>query len=224
MEIVICALLAYLLSGFAQVIKDLSVRAMDRPMWAMNPTLGKAIMVTLTWPSRPMILLTRSSLVEIAQWVAFRLLGFLIQMTVLTAFIWGAYAIAGLVFESFFLKFALATVIAFFGLFFVLPLISLIMVPVTLLLALLLTFLFPKSSKAHAIDIRWCQTCKHHRKVPEYEDTMKGLWQEKSMPRSDKLPCKIALETSNVWKAYYETDPKSRSLFPKDCQLFERQA
>jgi len=223
MEIVICALLAYLLSGFAQVIKDLGVRAMDRPVWAMNPTLGKAIMVALTWPSRPMILLAQSSPAEIAQWVAFRLLGFLIQMTVLTVFIWGAYAIAGLVFESFFLKFVLAAVIAFIGLFLVLPLISLIMVPVTLLLALPLTFLFPKSGKAPAVDIRWCRTCKHHRKIPEYEDTMKGLWQEESIPRSDKLPCKIVLETSQIWEAYYETEPRSRALFPRDCLFFEKQ-
>ena len=222
MEIVICAILAYLLSGVSQVLKDLGGRVIDRPMWATNPTLGKALMVALTWPSRPV--LASYLFGQFARAVAFGVLGVLIQMTALSAFIWASYAVAGLVFESFFFKLAFAAVIAFFGSLFVLPLVTLIMMPVTLLLAWPLDLLFPQASKTPAKEIRWCRTCKHYRKVPEYEDTMKGLWHEKSMPRSDKLPCKIALETSNLWEAYYETDPKSRSLFPKDCQLFERQA
>ena len=222
MEIVICALLAYLLSGISQVIKDLGGNVIDRPMWAMNPTLGKTITVALTWPSRPILASHTSG--QFARAVAFGVLGVLIQMTVLTAFIWASYAVAGLVFEGFIFKLILAAVIAFIGSLFVLPLVTLIMVPVTLLLAWPLDLLFPQASRSSVKDIRWCRTCKHYRKVPEYEDTMKGLWKKESMPRSDKLPCKIALETSQVWEAYYETEPKSRALFPKDCPFFEKQA
>lgn len=223
MEIIISALLAYVLSGISQVTKDLGGNVIDRPMWAMKPTLGKAILVAITWPTRP-ILEGSYSTGQLARSIVFGGLGVVTQMTVLTAFIWGAFTLAGLVFENLALQLILATVIAFIGSLFVLPLVSLLMVPITLLLAWPLDLLFPLKSNTPVQDIHWCRTCKHHRKVSEYEDTMKGLWHEESRPRSDKLPCKIVLETSQVWDAYYETEPKSRTLFPKDCPFFERQA
>ena len=52
MKIIVCAILAYLLTGVSQVIEDLSGRTIDRPMWAMGPTLWEAIFVVLTWPTR----------------------------------------------------------------------------------------------------------------------------------------------------------------------------
>lgn len=223
MEIIISALLAYVLSGISQVTKDLGGRVIDRPMWAMEPTLGKAILVGLTWPTRP-VLEGSYSTGQLARSIVFGGLSVVTQMAVLTAFIWGSYTLAGLVFENFAFQIILATVIAFIGSLFVLPLVSLLMMPITLLLAWPLDLLFPLKSETPAKNINWCRTCKHHRKVSEYEDTMKGLWREESMPRSDKLPCKIVLETSQVWEAYYETEPKSRALFPKNCPQYEHQA
>lgn len=144
------------------------------------------------------------------------------QMTVLAAFIWGAYTLAGLVFDNFSLQLILAAAIAFIGSLFVLPLVSILMMPVTLILAWPLDLVFPPKNEAQASKIQWCRTCKHHRKVSDYEDTTKGLWCDTSMPRIDKLPCRIVLETSQAWKAYYETAPRSRSLFPKNCPHYER--
>ena len=112
----------------------------------------------------------------------------------------GAYALAGLVFGNFALRLLLAAVIAFIGSLFVLPLASLLMMPVTLILAWPLDLLFPLKSEVQDNQIKWCRTCRHHREVSDYEDTIKGLWHEASMPRSDKLPCKIVLETSQVWR------------------------
>ena len=74
-------------------------------------------------------------------------------------------------------------------------------------------------------DIHWCCNCKHYRKVAEYEDIWKGLWREQSAPSREKIPCKIVLKTFEVWNAYYDkTDPKDRTLFPKGCSFFEKQA
>lgn len=154
--------------------------------------------------------------------MAFGMLGVVTQMTVLTAFIWGAYALAGLAFDNFAFQLTLALVIAFIGSFFVLPLASLLLMPMVLILAWPLDLLFPLKSDVQVKEIKWCRTCKHHRKVSDYEEIMKGLWRETSMPRSDKLPCKIVLETTQVWKTYYETEPKLRSLFPKECPQYER--
>jgi len=221
MEIIVSALLAYLLSGISQVTKDLGGRTIDRPMWAMRPTLGKAIFVALTWPTRP-IIEGRYSTGQLGRSIVFGGLGVFTRMAVLTAFIWGAYVLAGLVFDNFALQLILAAVIAFIGSLFVLPLASLLMMPINLILAWPLDLLFPLKNEVQAKEIKWCRICKHYRKVSEYEDTMKGLWRETSIPRSDKLPCKIVLETSQVWEAYYETEPKSRSLFPKDCPQYEQ--
>lgn len=55
MEIIGSAILAYLISGISQVTKDLGGHTIDRPMWAMRPTLGKAIFVALIWPTNPII-------------------------------------------------------------------------------------------------------------------------------------------------------------------------
>jgi hypothetical protein len=110
------------------------------------------------------------------------------------------------------------------GALFVLPLIRLIMVPLTLIVAWPLDLLFPLKESKDAQTTKWCRNCKHHRKSKEYEDIMKGLWRSKTMPRSDKLPCNIALETSDVWERYYSSELSSRTLFPKDCTFFEKLA
>ena len=177
MEIIVSAILAYLLSGISQATKDLGGNVIDRPMWAMRPTLGKAILVALTWPARPIIDGSYST-GQLGRSIVFGMLGVLTQMAVLTAFIWGAYALASLVFDNFALQLILAAVIAFIGSLFVLPLVSLLMMPITLIIAWPLDFLFPLKSEAQAKakEIKWCRTCKHHRKVSDYEDTMKGLW------------------------------------------------
>lgn len=221
MEIIISAVLAYVLAGISQVTKDLGRNVVDRPIWAMEPTLGKVILFALTWPMRSLIdgfYLTG----QFARSMVFGVFGVVTQITVLTAFIWGSYSIAGLVFENLAFQLVLAAVIAFISSIFVLPLVSLLMIPITLLIAWPLDLLFPIKNKVSVNDINWCRTCKHHRKVSEYENTMTGLWREESIPRSDKLPCKIVLETSKVWEAFYETDSKSRSLFPKNCTHYEK--
>ncbi|MFZ2171580.1 MAG: hypothetical protein WAW61_18320 [Methylococcaceae bacterium] len=221
MEIIISALLAYVLAGVSQVTIDLGGNVNSRPMWAWEPTLGKAILVAIIWPTRPVI---DNYSTGHARSIVFGVLGFVTKMTVLTAVIWGSYTIAGLAFENFAFQLILAAVIAFIGSLFVLPIISLLMIPITLLLAWPLDLLFPVKSKTSVNDINWCRTCKHYRKVSEYEDIMEGyLCSAKSMPRSDKLPCKIVLETSQVWEAFYKIKPKSRALFPKNCPHYEKQ-
>lgn len=218
MEIAICALLAYIFLGVSQVTKDLGASVMERPIWAMSPTWGKVILFALTWPYRFVIESSDAS-GRLARAIAFGVLDFATKMAVLTAFIWGSYTVAGLIFENLAFQLLLSAVIALVGSFIVLPLATLAMIPVTILLAWPLDILFPLKSNSSGKDIDWCRSCRHYRKVSEYEDSMHG---EDSIPRSDKLPCKIVLETSMVWEAYYEAEPKARSLFPKNCPRFER--
>lgn len=153
MEIVVSAILAYLLSGISQVTKDLAGRVIDRPMWAMRPTLGKAILVALTWPTRQ-IIGGHYSTGQLGRAIVFGVLGVITQMAVLTAFIWGAYALASLVFDNFAFQLILAAVIALIGSLFVLPLASLLMMPITLILAWPLDLLFPLKSEAQTSKIK----------------------------------------------------------------------
>ena len=143
MEIVICALLAYVLSGVLRVSKDLGKKVISRPAWTTNATAGKIIMAALGWPIDPIVEATRAS-GQFARSLAFGLLGVTVQMITVTAYIWFSYAIAGVVFDVFELQLALAAVIVAAGSFSVLPLMTYIMAPVTLLFAWPLSLLFPK--------------------------------------------------------------------------------
>jgi hypothetical protein len=158
---------------------------------------------------------------SLARAIAFGLIGVGSQMAVLTGFIWGCLAISGSLFTSPIGQVIAVAVLLIVASPIVLPLLSIIMVPVTLVIAWPLDLIFPdRRDKAAARSIRWCRTCAHYRKSKEFEDSLGGLWHAASMPRSDKLPCKIPVETSDVWAAYFSTEPKARTLFPKDCRSF----
>ncbi len=149
MEIVICILLAYVLSGVSRVTKDLGKNVINRPIWAMNPTLDKIILAAISWPIRPIIEASQSS-GQLARSVAFGLLAVLLQMLTFTVYIWCSYTIACLVFENFTLRIALSTVVVFVGSFFILPLMTFIMAPISLLLAWPLALLFPRKNNSPA--------------------------------------------------------------------------
>jgi len=214
-ELVISAFLAYALSGISQVFNDLSGHVKDRPVWTMHPTLGMALFVGATWITRPFYK------GQTGRQFAFGLLAVTLQMVILTGFIWGCIVAANQFFDSTFLRIATAAVLMVIGALVVLPLISVLMMPLTLLIAWPLNLLFPLKRSSDVQRIKWCRTCKHHRKSREYEDTLSGLWHSDSMPRSDKLPCKIALETAGVWTRYFSSEPSSRTLFPNDCPSYE---
>lgn len=146
MEIIICAILAYLLSGFSQVMKDLGGSPIDRPMYAHEPKLWQVVIVTLTWPYTPVVE-TRYSTGSLGRSIVFGGLRVVVQMSVLTAFIWWTYVLAGSVFDNFVLQLALAAVIAFIGSFLVLPLVTLLIMPIILILGWPLDLLFPLKVK-----------------------------------------------------------------------------
>jgi len=222
MELVLSVLLAYIVYGISQVTDDLLGRAIDRPMWAMRPTLGKALFVAATWFTRPFLESCPTN--PVVRGIAASLLSVTLPMVVLTGFIWCCIAAANYVFDSTFLRVAATAVLMLILAPFVLPLITILMLPLTLLILWPLDLLFPLRENIDTQTLTWCRTCKHHRKSKEYEDIFSGLWRSKSMPRSDKLPCNIALETSDVWKRYFSSEPKSRSLFPKDCPSYGKRA
>jgi hypothetical protein len=224
MKLTISIILAYVLSGVSQVMKDIGGRSLERPLWTTKPTFGKAILVATTWFTLPFIENVHPH-GQVARGIAFGSLGVVVQMCFLTGFIWCCITISMYLFGSPVLQVISSAILIIIGALIVIPLLSLLMVPVIAVVALPLDLFFPiKREKSDYQEIKWCKSCKHHRKSKEYEHIMRGLWRSTAFPRSDKLPCSITLETSGVWKSYFDSEPKSRSLFPKECPFFERRA
>jgi hypothetical protein len=223
MRIAISAGLAFLLLGIEQVIQDLGTSPIDRPLWVMQPTLGMAIFVAATWWTRSSLTLIHSN-GQKARGIAFGIFGVIGQMSILTGFIWLCISIATHIFDSIILQVVSTAVFIAIGALLVLPLVNLIMIPLSLIVAFPLDWLFPLKGRNDGRVAECCPNCKHYRKSKDFADFIGGSWQSKTMPRSDKLPCNIALETSDVWERYYSCEPSSRTLFPNDCPFFERRA
>lgn len=218
MRIAISVMLAFVLSGIAEVVQDLRSRPIDRPMWVTQPTLGKAILIAVTWFTTPFLKVYYST-GQKARAVAFGTLAAIGQMSILTGLIWLCISAATHVFDSAILQVVSTTVFIVVGFLFVLSLANLILLPLmTLIVGWPLDLLFPLKGRNDGRAIEWCPNCKHHRKSRDFGDFMGGLCQSKIMPRSDKLPCSIALETSSVWEQYYSSEPGSRTLLRRFCR------
>jgi len=222
MDVLACALFAYVLCGISRVLKDLSINGTARPLWALEPTLGRAILVVIGWPVRPIVEAYASSR-QIARSIVFGLLSIVTQMLVLTGYIWLSHEIAKLVFENFILEIILTLVIAVFGAFIALPIGTAVLTPIIFLVSIPLNFLFPLKNNFVANEMRWCGTCAHHKKLEEYEDSLQGLWLAEAMPPAEFIPCTVVQDTAHVWMAFYKTERGSRTLFPENCPQYERQ-
>lgn len=221
MDVFACALFAYVLCGISRVLKDLSINGITRPLWALEPTLGRAVLVVIGWPVRPIAEAYASSR-QIARSVVFGLLSIVTQMIVLTGYIWLSHEIAKLAFDNFILEIILTVVIAVFGAFIAIPIGTAVLTPIIFLVSIPLNFLFPLKNTIRVDEMQWCRTCKHHKYVEKYEDPTQGLWLAETMPLTDSLPCKIVHDTSHVWVVHYKTECESRTLFPENCHQYER--
>lgn len=224
MEIAISIALAFAISGISQVGKDLSGSPLHRPFWTHRPTFGAMLFVGITWFLRPIPESRSRRRGQLARGVAFGLLSAAVQMTTLATFVFGCISLAQHFFDSRIAAFAASGVLMIVGSFIVLPIISVLMVPVTLLVSIPLDLLFPLKDSPSRENVFWCRTCAHHRRSREYEDLLHGLWRSEVMPRSDKLPCTIPLETADTWRQYFATPQSARTLFPKGCPSFESRA
>jgi hypothetical protein len=224
MRLAISIILAYLVTGAAQVIKDITSSPMDRPAWARRPTFGVAMLLMLTWCIRTFAENTTHTRGHVdARGIAFGFATIIVQVGLLAAFIWCCIAFATYLFGNAVLQIIVSAVFIVVGSLIAIPLLNLLAVPVAIIVALPLEVAFPlKKEKSASQEEKWCKTCKHYRKSREYENIMRGLWRSAVLPQSDKLPCSIVSGTSGVWKRHFESEQKTRSLFPKGCSFFER--
>jgi len=218
-KITISIALAYLLAGISQVTEDLGATPVDRPFWAIRPTLSKALFVGATWIARPFQKAGHSN--QIAREIAFGLFSVTLHLAVLTGFIWCCITASAYLFDNVALQVVAIVVLLIVGTRFLMPWLNLLLMPLTWIVALPLDLLFPLKEQVDVQQIRWCKNCRHHRKSAQYEDIIHGLWRSNSKPQGGDLPCNITLETSEVWERYFLSKPEIRTLYPKDCAFFE---
>jgi len=222
MLILLSLLLAYGLAGLSQVSDDLGADLISKPAWARRPTLGMLLLVMATWPIRPIQNAGYSD--NAPRSIAFALLGVLVTVLATAGLIWGCLRLTVFLTPNLYLEVALS-----FGfvvsLRLLAPILNLVLMPVTLLLAAPLDFLFPLKVRVRKEDkeeegVVICIDCQHFKTGMKFA-VRGGPWQSKTMPSIDQLPCKIASETVQTWTDFFSTDPQSRFQYPINCPRFQ---
>jgi len=219
-NITISFVLAYLLAGISQITEDLAADPLSKPMWALRPTFGMMLFVGMTWFTRPFVEALHEQ--QVARSVTFAALKLLLPFAMTVALVWVCIAASEYWFENLALRILAVAVLLLLGARFVAPWLSLLMLPLTWIIALPIDLLFPLKKSGRTQEIKWCKNCEHHRSSERYEDIIRGLSRSKTMPRTSDLPCNIADEASDVWARYFRLEPDSRALYPKDCPYFHR--
>lgn len=70
--------------------------------------------------------------------------------------------------------------------------------------------------------IQWCKTCKHFKKVREFDKTIDGLWRAKTIPDASQIPCQILKETNNIWEDFFGLEESKRTLYPNNCPFWTK--
>jgi hypothetical protein len=60
----------------------------------------------------------------------------------------------------------------------------------------------------------WCKTCKNFRKVKRWSLTFS---EPKELLDTSKVPCKIYIQTQEVWEKYFNLPLSDRRLYPHNC-------
>lgn len=154
-NITISLVLAYVMLGVSQVTEDLSTDPISKSMWALRPTFGKMVLVAATWFTRPFIEAMHTE--QVARGVAFAVLKVIVPFAMLVAFTWICIIASEYWFDNLALRILTVAVLLIVGGRFVLPWVNLLMMPLSLIIALPIDWLFPlkKTDKTKDVgDIR----------------------------------------------------------------------
>jgi hypothetical protein len=144
MRLITSIILAYILTGLSQVWRDLFSSPLDKPGWAIQPTLGTAIFVAIAWVTRPILENIASARGQIARGIAFGLTGIFVQMCFVTGFIWCCISASVYFLDNIILQVIVAGLFILVGGLIVMPIVTLLMVPVIFIVAIPLDLIFPR--------------------------------------------------------------------------------
>jgi hypothetical protein len=140
----ISIVLAYVLTGLSHAMKDLGSSRIDKPSWARQPTLGNALFVAVTWVTRPFIENIIQARGQVARGIAFGLTGVLVQMCLVTAFIWCCISVPVYFLDNIILQSIVAGLLILVGTLIVMPIVALLTVPLVGIVAMPLDLFFPR--------------------------------------------------------------------------------
>lgn len=144
MRLALSIILAYVLTGLSHVMKDLGSSPIDKPSWTRQPTLGMALFVAVTWVTRPFIENIVQARGQVGRGIAFGLAGVLVQMCLLTGFIWCCISISVYFLDNLLLQGILSGLLILVGALIVMPIVTLLTVPVVGVIAIPLDLFFPR--------------------------------------------------------------------------------
>lgn len=134
----ISIVVAYLLTGFSYAMKDLSGPVLSRPVWSLSPTFGMLAVYIFLWPISQVYRRHPRSKRE----VFFSLLLSVLQMALITGFVWCCFSFSVYVFDNTVIEIIGSVVFLLIGIRFVLPFVNLAAIPVLMLILLPLKLLF----------------------------------------------------------------------------------
>jgi len=213
--VVLSCVLSYVFCGLAYVSESLRADALSMPGWAHQPTLRKILLFGTIWP-----------LPEIANApsVAFGTFTAALQFVVVGLIAWCCIGVSTFLFANIGLQILSVAVLLFISGRFLLPWVGSLLAVLAGIIILPISLVLPSKDKSVNRNIHWRKNCTHYRKSARYEKIPGGLYLAETMPPTDDLPCEIAKEALDVWAYHFDLELKSRTLYPKDCRLFEPRA
>lgn len=143
MKLFLSFIIAYLIFGIHRVIEDLSAHFLNKPGWALQPTIGKIVFIALVWPFISFVRGPNGRSVGIVRKIVFWLPGFIIPMCFMASYIWGCISITDLFIQNLLLEIIACSILFLLGGVFIFPLMNLLMLPATAIVAGFLSLLFP---------------------------------------------------------------------------------
>jgi hypothetical protein len=138
-------LLSYALQGLAEVTDGLTAETLKKPLWAFQPTSGKMFLAGATWPMAAIANAYVGNPSEESRAVAFALLGIAMRLAPLAAMIWGSIRLAQYSTNNVYLE--VAVVVGFLAVLrFVMPVVTLLLMPLSFVLAATVDLLFRKKT------------------------------------------------------------------------------
>lgn len=209
--------ISYFCAGLFSVIADLNQGPMDAKAWTRQPTFSKILFFSSIWFVVP-ILETWPGQFNRARTIAFGLLGSVTKLASFTFYTWITWTLSCYITSNTIFQILLCLVIFSIVCLFIAPLMVIPLSFITLILAIPLEWLFPL--KDQSSNIKWCRNCKFYQKSSKYEESMKGLWWSTTIPDTTLLPCRVVINTSEVWQAFFKSPLSERALFPKSCPFY----
>jgi hypothetical protein len=142
MIIALSLALSYVLMGFGFVTDAMNADPLKKPFWAFEPTIGKMILYGTTWPASPIWNAHFGAPDNSTRAAAFAMLDVVLRFATLFLPTWCFIQLAIYWTNNFYLQIGL--VVGFLALLrFIMPVISILLVPIALILSLPLDLLFP---------------------------------------------------------------------------------